>query len=83
MQVQCHRQPILVERSLKLAHTRQGWSVTDCLKSTVDPGGIPSRSSTIGGPKHLELSPSMSVGHVDQSGLLLHKAEGITQASGE
>lgn len=46
------------------------------MKSTVDPGGIPNASCTIGGPKHLELSQWMSVDHPGQCGALSHKAEG-------
>jgi hypothetical protein len=44
------------------------------LNRTVDPGGIPSLSSTIGGPKHLELG-LRSASQLHQSNASADKAE--------
>jgi hypothetical protein len=61
-----------------LSKCGQGWDGnTYNLNRTVDPGGIPKASSIMGGPKHLELSPCMSVDCTDQCDALSHKAEGI------
>lgn len=49
------------------------------LYNTVDPGGIPNLSSTIGGPKHLDLNFGKSVRSINQSYNLSDKAEGITR----